>query len=93
MQENISKDSKLETDKTSAWLYDLSPVLFWDVNIASIDIKKHKRWLLERILEYGQWNDWLLIKNHIAKKEMEDLYSQLHVDPKSLNFLKKYLWA
>jgi len=41
---------------------DFSPYLFWDVDMDKFDLKKHKKQLIHKVLEYGMWKDWELIK-------------------------------
>ncbi len=38
--------------------------LFWDTNPKNIDVKKHARYIIERILEFGQLNEvgWVFKK-------------------------------
>lgn len=31
--------------------------LFWDVDISEIDLSAHAQWVVERVLEYGDFND------------------------------------
>ena len=38
--------------------------LFWDVDIADIDAERHKRFIIQRVLERGGLEDWRLLKNH-----------------------------
>ena len=38
-----------------------SPHLFWDVDVNKVDINRNRRWLVNRVLEYGLINDWKLI--------------------------------
>ena len=45
----------------------LSEHLFWDVDRSSIDLERHVRWLVKRVLEYGRWRDWQTIVAHYGK--------------------------
>ena len=40
----------------------LSPHLFWDVDVATVDAEKNKAFLIQRVLEYGFIQDWNLLK-------------------------------
>ena len=40
---------------------DFSPHLFWDVNPESLDMEKHKKYIIGRTLDYGLTKDWRLI--------------------------------
>jgi hypothetical protein len=38
-------------------LFSLSPHLFWDCNINTIDIRKNRRFIIQRIIAYGTDHD------------------------------------
>ncbi len=40
----------------------LSPHLFWDVAPEIINPSDNKKLIIKRVLEYGIWEDWLLLK-------------------------------
>ncbi|MBN1647634.1 MAG: hypothetical protein JW874_06345 [Spirochaetales bacterium] len=72
------------------WISKLSPDLFWDTDQSQLDPEKHARWLLERVLHRGRWEDWLLIKKHYSKTKMKTLSPHLRLDGKSRQFLSIY---
>jgi hypothetical protein len=72
------------------WVNHLSPSLFWDVSRENVDPDKHGRWLLERVLMRGRWEDWLLIREHFKRDRIRDLSPRLRLDPKAENFLRLY---
>jgi len=76
---------------TLSWSDRLSPILFWDVDKKTIDPVKHRRWLIERVLEKGQWEDWILLRDNVGKEDLAAESVHLHVDPKARNFLEIYL--
>jgi len=54
---------------------DFSKHLFWDVNREFLHLEKNDSYIIRQVLEYGKYQDWLLIKNHygiktIVKKAM-----------------------
>ena len=60
---------------------------FWDVDFWQLDIKKHRQFILTRILNYGdkkaiEWAKKKFSKNEIKKT----LLSSRSLDRKSLNF-------
>ena len=44
------------------------------------------RWLTERVLVRGRWEDWLLLKDHLPKEGLAELASQLKVPAREANF-------
>jgi len=73
-----------------SWVEKLSSDLFWDVLRDEVDPEKHKRWLIERVVQRGRWEDWEMIKTHYSKEELCGLTDTLRLDPKSARFLKLY---
>ncbi|MDZ7795329.1 MAG: hypothetical protein U5P10_17045 [Spirochaetia bacterium] len=73
------------------WIDELSDVLFWDVERKSLDSQKHIRWIIERVLEKGNYSDWLALKTNVTKETLEKEFNRLRIDPKSRNFLRRYL--
>jgi len=71
-----------------SYLKKLSPHLFWDVDINTIDINKSRSLIIQRVLDYGLIGDWkiLLIIYGISEialtaKSLRDL------DKKSASFV------
>ncbi len=77
--------------RTLSWIDRLSPVLFWDVERTSINAETHARWLLERVLERGQWEDWLLLRDNMGKEVIAAQAKHMRVDQKARNFLEHWL--
>lgn len=68
----------------------LTPQLFWDVDPGTIDIRKNAQWLLERVVQRGTWEDWLIISRFYGKQAIRDMAPRLRVDAKSAHFLQLY---
>jgi hypothetical protein len=69
----------------------LSPHLFWDIDKSNICLDKNKRWLIQRVLEYGLLNDWLIILKYYGMDEIVQTATKLkHLDKKSLSFISCY---
>ena len=65
-----------------------SNVLFWDVDRTSVDIQKHKRWLIARVLEYGMMKDWrTLLTVYSLSEIIQSAQTVRSLDPKTLSFL------
>ncbi len=41
-----------------------SPNLFWDANPLELKMDESRGYIIQRVLEYGQMNDWLLINRY-----------------------------
>jgi hypothetical protein len=42
-------------------ILQLSPVIFWDTHISKLDYKKHRDFIIERVVVYGNENDEILL--------------------------------
>ena len=36
-------------------------VAFWDVDGATLDFSQHAEWIIDRVLQLGQWDDWVAL--------------------------------
>ena len=70
------------------WVNNLSSELFWDVLQKEVDPDLHERWLIERVMQRGRWEDWILLRENYSKKRLIGLLPQLRLDGKSEHFLK-----
>ena len=62
--------------------------LFWDTDTNTIDIIKHKRYIIERILKFGDLEDYRWMCNTYSTKDVKNviLEKRSDLDPKSINF-------
>jgi hypothetical protein len=67
---------------------NFSDNLFWDIDLQDLDIEKHKKYIIERVLEYGTFDDWLLLCRHFTLATVIRVAQVLRsLDPKTLAFL------
>jgi len=64
--------------------------LFWDVNPKKIDVKRHARYIIERVLELGEPGEVSWLFRQYPKKEIKRVMNlpRSQVSPKS-----KALWS
>jgi len=48
---------------------------------------------VERILVYGRWNDWLVLRAHTSLDELRSLSGNLRIPPRERAFIDNYLEA
>jgi len=67
--------------------------LFWDVNLAQIDRNAHKKFIVKRILQFGDLEDLHWALRYYGTDFMRDTFisSQNQLDKKSRNFWRLYL--
>lgn len=72
----------------SAFVNLLSSSLFWDVNPEEIDDEANKRFIIQRVLERGTRNDWLLTKNRYTLDVIiQEAMQMRSLDPKALSYI------
>lgn len=74
-----------------SWIDRLSPELFWDVQRGEIRPAEHFRWLVERILTYGRWKDWLLLRDNADMVELILVAGKLRIPERERIFLANQL--
>jgi hypothetical protein len=66
----------------------LSPHLFWDVNRKECHWELHKKFIVQRVLDYGLINDWYILVRKLGVQEIGNIASQIRdLSPKSLAFI------
>jgi hypothetical protein len=67
----------------------LSPHLFWDTKLESLDFQKNKRLIVDRVLHRGTLEEWNFVKNYYGKDELIKILCELpFIAPKEANFVK-----
>ncbi len=70
------------------FISQLSPHLFWDVNSDQLDTDRSKAFIIKRVLEYGLWRDWLLLKKFYGLESIiNSTQGFRELEPKSLAFI------
>jgi hypothetical protein len=72
-------------------ILQLSPSLFWDVDRHSVNWQHHRLWLMQRILERGSWEDWLLVSGVLSDSELIELEPKLKLQSRERNFLMNWI--
>jgi len=66
----------------------MSSHLFWDVDVKTLDWDKHQAFIVQRVLEYGLQQDWVLLKHQLGVAKIAEVCKGLRsLDPKSLAFI------
>ena len=76
----------------SSLISNLTPHIFWDVDIKTIDLEKNGVFVLQRILQYGLLKDWLLIKSVLGWDKLKSRAVKIpSLDDVSISFLSNLL--
>ena len=66
------------------------PALFWDVNPKNIDTKKHARYIIERVLEFGKSNEVAWVFKQYSKDYIKKIINLPRVQ---ISAKSKALWT
>lgn len=66
----------------------LSNVLFWDIDREHADMETCPAQIVQRVLEYGNWDDWKLICSYYGLPRIVELCKQMRtLDPVCLSYI------
>lgn len=69
-------------------IHDFSKHLFWDVDMADFDLNSYPGFMVQRVLEYGLWQDWQLLKKFYGLDTIKNVSLSLRsLDKVSLSFI------
>ena len=54
-------------------LTKMSDVLFWDIDKSQADFERYPAFFIQRVLEYGNWQDWTLLKAYYGLNRIVDV--------------------
>jgi hypothetical protein len=76
----------------SSFISNLTPHIFWDVDIKTIDLEKNGVFVLQRVLQYGLLKDWQLIKSVLGTEKLKSIAVKIpSLDDVSISFLSNLL--
>ena len=65
-----------------------SDQLFWDVDRVSVDMETHAPFVVRRVLEYGNLEDWNLLLSFFGKESVVEVCKRLRsLEPRALAFV------
>ena len=66
----------------------MSKVLFWDMDIDEADMDKYPAHFIQRVLEYGNMDDWRLLRSYYGLPKIVEECKQLRtLDPVCLSYI------
>ena len=67
---------------------DYSENLFWDVNFEDIDFEANAPYVVQRVLEYGRFEDWKRILALYGKERIGEIATHLRsLEPTAMAFV------
>lgn len=73
---------------SSEYIASFSPHLFWDIDKKQFNMTNCPSQIIQRVLEYGNLNDWALTLSCYGLEKIVSEVKQLRsLDPKALSFI------
>ncbi len=70
---------------------DFSQHLFWDVDLLLFDLEKYPEQFTSKVLEYGNFKDWTLLRDLYGKEKIKNIVLNLrNIDDLTLHYLSIY---
>ena len=84
----VNLQAELKFMPSETYIARLSPYLFWDMDRQRVDAERNSRHLIQRVLEYGNLDDWRLTRDYYGMNRVVSECQQLRsLNPKSLAFI------
>ena len=62
--------------------------LFWDIDKNELDFERNKKFIIQRVLDYGLINDWQTIYKYYGIKQIGEITTTIRdLDKKSISFI------
>jgi hypothetical protein len=72
----------------SEYLDKFSKNLFWDADISQMKMEDHAPYIIQRVLEFGQMDDWRLINHYYGLERITEECKKIRtLDPVCLSFI------
>jgi hypothetical protein len=69
-------------------LLGLPSALFWDTNLATLDLAKHEKQIISRVVERGGLEGWHKVRRHYGDEKLRQVVTKLRtLEPRTVNFL------
>ena len=66
----------------------MSKILFWDIDSDEADMDKYPAHFIQRVLEYGNMDDWRLLRSYYGIPKIVEECKQLRtLDPVCLSYI------
>lgn len=62
--------------------------LFWDTDITKLDVLAHKRYIIERILQFGNMEDYTWMRDNYSTEDIKNviLEERSPLNPRAISF-------
>lgn len=86
MIDTVRLDKKIKSGE-----FPFSQNLFWETAIARIEMQRHRRYIIERVLTRGMLEDFYIMTHIYSIEEIREvLRKSKELDPKTIQFCSRY---
>ena len=86
LQSYLQKKGEVMTN--SEYLNKFSKNLFWDADISQMRMEDHAPYIIQRVMEFGQMDDWRLINHYYGLERITEECKKIRtLDPICLSFI------
>lgn len=66
----------------------LPKALFWDTDLATLDLARHEKLIIARVVERGGLEGWHKLRHHYGDDKLRQVATSLRtLEPRTVNFL------
>ncbi len=89
---DILRKAAMILDQTSsdAWVRLRQSPAFWDVDVRTLDPNRHAVWIIDRILQFGQWDEWIALFHLYDSRTIRDAVNHRRVPHHVRQFWQSY---
>jgi len=70
---------------------NISRRVFWDIDFESLDFEKDRQFVIDKVVNYGLWEDFVALINYYGKEVVEkEIIKSPYLKKEVLNFLCFY---
>ena len=69
----------LGQSSSDAWVRLRQSPAFWDVDVRTLDPNRHAAWIIDRILQFGQWDEWMALFHLYDSRTIRDAVNHRRV--------------
>ncbi len=83
-------DETVSPTPNSPWTTLQRSVLFWDVDVMTLNPSQHADWIVDRVLQFGQWDDWTAVFTLYPRQQIRNALRHRRVPHHIREFWQSY---
>lgn len=83
-------NSLVHKSMNAIWRALQQSAVFWDVDGVALDRVQHADWIIDRVLQFGQWDDWMAVFSLYSVPQIQDALQHRRVPNHIREFWQAY---